>query len=210
MRPPAALRTGSALDGPRCLAASQAVLGLCLLACVAIEPGYLFSLDQGGISNFATLGSTVVPFAAGFSAAAAGAVLAAMALPGAAPFARFTQTLLRALAILYVLAFTTGFRYQETDLERTVHETAVISLFVFMLVATVALRLGPGRRDAGARPWSWVFGVGFVLAALTYFGALHVLFTAQLVSGAAFAVLLVRSSRAISVGPERASEASRR
>jgi membrane protein implicated in regulation of membrane protease activity len=38
---------------------------------------------------------------------------------------------------------------------------------------------------------------GLVLAALTFFGVLHVLFLSQLVTGIAFAVLLVMGTRRI-------------
>lgn len=180
MRPPAAARPAAALDAARSLALSQAALGVCLLVCVAIEPSYLFSLDQGGISNFGTLTATVVPFSVGFAAAAAGAALAAVALPAGSRFARASRTLLGALAVLYVLAFATAYRYQETGLARAIHETVVISLFLFMLVAAAWLSAGPGRSVPGALAWLSVVSAGFLFGALTYFGWLHVLFTAQL------------------------------
>ncbi len=172
-------------------ATGQALLGLCLLVCIAIIPSYFFSLDQGGLSNYGTEDKTVWLFVAGFGAASLGAFLAALTLPRSSLRLWQWRAGLLILAGLYLVLMLTTFSYKDNESLRQLHEYAALALFAVMLVEALWLRF-TAAKDPLIKPMFNVFAIGFVLAGLTFAGLLHVLFSAQLLCGVAFGYMVVR------------------
>lgn len=173
------------------IAVSQLVLGLCLFICLLLIPRYFFSLDQGGVSNYGTEDRTIGLYTIGFGVAAIGTLFASLKLPVHTPRLAFVRLELLLLSVLYATSLLSTYQYKLNDGFRLLHEQAAIALFVGMLLVTVWLRF-VFANDSKTRRAFIIFCVGFLAAALTLSGFLHVLFTAQLISGISFAYILVR------------------
>ncbi len=189
--------------------AGQIALSLCLLGCVVAVPRYFFSLDQGGISNYGTEPQTVGLYAAGFGAAmlgCTGALVAARSQLGATSDRFYVQVAMAALAALYLLVMLSTFSYKADDaggwlaLVGQLHENAAMALFLTMFVGAFWLRFA-GVDDAPHDPYApdpaakWaflVFCAGFAVGTLTLVGYLHLLFTAQILCGATFGLMMAR------------------
>lgn len=170
------------------------LLGLCLLVCILIIPGYFFSLNQGGLSNYGTEDKTVWLFIAGFGAASLGTLLAALTLPRSVTWLWQWRVGLLVLAGLYLAVMLTTFSYKDNESLRQLHEQAALALFAAMLAEALWLRFS-ATKDPLIKPLFNVFIIGFVLAGLTFAGLLHVLLSAQLLCGVAFGYVVVRGLR---------------
>ena len=168
----------------------QLALGLSLLMCLIIIPKYFFSLDQGGVSNYGTDDRTRTFFTIGFGLATLGSLLAARFLPLKISKRLFSRVMLIILATGYLAVLLTTYSYKVNDFYRVLHERTAIGLFVFMLIFALWLRFFVARQNQGVKRWFWLFGAGIVLAGLTILGIIHLLFTAQILSGVAFAFIL--------------------
>ncbi len=177
-------------------AIGQIALGLSLLLCLVIIPRYFFRLDQGGVSNYGTEQQTVWLFVFGFGAAALGALLAAARLPTGVVHRRRLQFELVVLAVLYLAVLFSTFSYKDNEAYRQLHVQAALVLFVWMLTSALWLRFVVVR-DVIMKRLFIVLAVGFVLSGLTFLGYLHVLFTAQLVSGIAFGYMMTHGMKVL-------------
>lgn len=172
-------------------AAGQIILATCLVICTVLAPGYFFSTNQGGISNYGTNNQTVGLFITGFTAAAVGAVAAASRLRAATMQLRQLRNYLFILAILYILVMLSTFSYKQNDDYRQLHEHVSLALFAYMAFMAVRLRLQSGADRHIAAAFG-IFLLGLLLGLATLLGPLHTLFTAQVVSAAAFGYMVSR------------------
>lgn len=175
-------------------AAGQIALGLCLLACLVVLPRYFFSFDQGGISNYGTEPQTKWLFVAGFSAAALGTFMAALALPRHAKRRLQLQLILIILAALYFLVMISTFSYKLSLSRQNLHELAAFALFVYMLLICLWLRF-MAVKDNYTNQLFVLFFASLVLGVLNFFGVLHILFAIEVAGGIAFALLLTHGLR---------------
>lgn len=180
----------------RDVVASQVALfgfwGVCLL----IVPGFLLERDEGGLSNFGVHLDTVVPYTLAFVVCSAFLLRAARRITTTdATCARFRR-LLEWLAVLLLLTLASTYGYQHGAALKWIHVGIGAAVVSFEALASlwVAIRL----LDGGA--WLVVLGAqlaGTALAAATLLGAVHLLFVSQLVTSAAFGILLVAGARRI-------------
>lgn len=169
----------------------QIGLGLSLLICLIIIPKYFFSLDQGGVSNYGTDDRTRILFTIGFGIASLSAFLSALYLPARLPKKSTMKSMLLILSALYLAVLLTTFPYKINDFYRGLHEKSAIMLFVFMVIFALWIRFATRLQNLATKKWFLVFGLGILLSALTLFGVIHLLFTAQIVSGTAFAMIVI-------------------
>jgi hypothetical protein len=188
------LRYGRAVPATltRTVAMSQAAFFGLLLVCIGLHPGYLFARNEGGISNFGVHALTVAPFSGAFLACAVLLVAASRATPRTTPEARRFAGGLGSFAGILVVVLVTTYPYQHGVALRDLHFATGAAAICFEAGASawLVVSLRRGRLDLAAGALELV---GVALAACTVAGVLHVLFVSQLVTSAAFGVLLVRA-----------------
>ncbi len=178
----------------RDVATGQICFVFFLGVCVALHPGLVLKADEGGMSNFGVHATTVVPFTFALGLPTVLTYAAARRLRAS----RAESSRVRALLNLYsaLLALTLLSTYPYT-LDRTLtdlHIAVGICLTVFESVASVWIYRELHRYAAVLAAQL----VGLVLAGLTIIGVLHILFLTEVLSGAAFAYLLVRATALLS------------
>lgn len=172
---------------------SQLAFALFIAICVALHPGEVLKSNEGGVSNYGAHLKTIIPYTVAFSLASALSYRATRSLHTARLEARHFKTLLLAYAALTLLTLVTTYGYTLDRPQRDVHVAAgaLITIFEFSAALWMYVVL---RRFVVVL---LVACAGLVLAALTFFGVLHVLFLTQILIGGSFAFLLVRTSREV-------------
>ncbi len=161
--------------------------------CVALHPGLVLKANEGGISNYGVHLKTALPFTLALLLPAALTFRAAGALRPATRTERHFRLLLRLYSGLIALTLASTYGYTLDRPQKIIHIAIGVVITLFESVASIWLY-------RVLRRLRWVLVVqlaGLLLAALTFFGALHLLFVTQVVSGGAYAALLVATARQI-------------
>jgi hypothetical protein len=175
---------------------SQLILGFFLVLCTVLNPHYLFEQDEGGVSNFGTLHATIIPYSLAFWGSALLLLVAAYGMDTRDTLRKIMKRLILAVAVLLLLVVITTYPYKLNDTLSNIHGGISIVLLVTEMAGGVwiAKRV---QRDAFNSFILGVLGFGFLLALLATFGILHLLFIAQTLTSASFAVLLVRATEVV-------------
>jgi hypothetical protein len=173
-----------------------------LLVCIALHPGYLFSHDEGGISNYGVHAETVAPYTGALGLAAMLVVAAARSVRAPDPVARRFAGGLVSFGVLLALVLASTYPYQHGVALRDVHFAVGTAAICFEAVAACWL-VAKVRAEPPDVAACAVELAGVVLAACTVAGVVHLLFASQLVTSGAFGVLLVRSATALRDAPAR-------
>jgi hypothetical protein len=175
---------------------SQLVLFGSLAMCVALMPGFLFSRDMGGVSNYGVQAATVVPYSAGTLLAVCFLWRAASVLRPVRG-TRTVVTVTRAACICLLVNLLTTYPYKSGETWATLHTcTAVALALVEFLGGCLVLRCLPQpvwRATAGT-----MLVVGFTCLVLNHVGRLHALFVAEVMTAAGFGLALVGAARGLS------------
>lgn len=173
---------------------SQLVMFGTLVFCTALMPGFLFSRDMGGVSNYGVQPLTVVPYSLGTVAAVWLLWLAGTRALTLHP--RRVGLLARAAAICLAVNLATTYPYKSSPSWAMVHSWTAIGLALVEFLGGLALSSVAVR--GGIR---WVARVllviGFSCLVLTYVGRLHVLFVAEVTTAAAFGLALYAAAPAL-------------
>jgi hypothetical protein len=178
----------------RYLLYSQLSLYMGLLVCLVLLPKYLLEHDEGGISNYGVHALTVVPYTLAFGLCGLFILKAAASMQ---PGARSSATLKRALYLLgtlFLFALVTTYFYKLNHIFDDLHILSGILLFVTEMTLGVWFALAISRNTGNSLLLAAQI-IGFLLSFLTFIGALHILFIAQLLTSISFSSLLVRTSR---------------
>jgi hypothetical protein len=160
--------------------------------CVILSPHLVLHTNEGGISNFGVHAKTVVPYTV------------ALLLPAVLTFrasrlvgSRSRESHLRAILTVYsgliLLTLLTTYTYKVDSPLKIVH----VGVGVVLTLFEMGTALWMCRQIHALYGVLVVEFVGFVLAALTIVGALHLLFATQLIVGVAFALIVVRTCRVL-------------
>ncbi len=177
----------------RVIIISQILLGTSLVLCTILIPRYLFSRNQGGVSNYGTHDATRGLFSFGFAAAASGTLLAGVRLRSRVARRADLHFALCSLGVLYLLVLLSTFSYKSTLSAKYLHELAAMALFVGMLLIASWLAVRGGLTNKSTQLAFIVFCGSFLIATLTLFGYLHLLFGAQIVCGVSFGYFLAHN-----------------
>jgi hypothetical protein len=180
----------------RRVVASQVAFFFFLGVCMAIEPAYLLSRNEGGLSNFGIHASSVVPYTLAFLTSAWFVSRAASVVDVIDDATQRFRSVLLTLSGLLVLVLASTYGYKTSELLHTVHIGVGVVMLCFESIASIWLALTFARDSVSLCALAAQL-FGFVLAALTFFGVLHVLFIAQLATSLAFGVLLIRSAQLV-------------
>jgi hypothetical protein len=185
----------------------QICFGLFIAICVALHPGFVLKWNEGGMSDYGSHIGTALPYT--------------LALLGLAEFSRraaslyrqsdrTTRRLRRVLyfysAIVLVMLVST-YVYTLNFTLRDFHFGFGTILILFEVSSSVWMFLLFRRLV-----WDGIFLimqiVGSVLCLITIVGVLHVLFFAEMLTGAGFAGLIIHTSRCVSSGVASSSRES--
>ena len=172
--------------------ASQVAFLVLIGACVVITPHFLFSRDEGGMSNYGVHASTVVFYTLAFVTSAGLLLLAARALPKAPDF-RSLRRIFVITAYSLLLVLLTTYPYKHSNTYGNIHTLANIWTFCFQMYAGVWLALF-FRRNIITSLLLLAQFAAFVLVVLTFIGTIHLLFVAQILTLLAYGSLLVTST----------------
>lgn len=172
--------------------ASQTVLLLFIAVCVIITPHFLFSRNEGGMSNYGVHASTVVFYTLAFTISSALLFLAARSLPKT-PDYRSLRRIFIITAYSLLLVLVTTYPYKHSNTYNNIHTAGNIWTFCFQMYAGIWLALF-FQRDIISILLLLVQLLAFVLIVLTFVGAIHLLFVAQILTMLAYGLLLVVST----------------
>lgn len=159
--------------------------------CVALHPGFVLKANEGGISNYGIHLKTVIPYSLAFATPSVMSLRAARRLHVTEGAAFPLRGALRLYAALLVTTLVTTYPYSLNDALKDLHDAVGVAVVVFEMVtgALIVRALHRGRAVLA------VEFAGFVVGAITFVGAWHLLFVAQIVTGVAFAVILVTATQ---------------
>jgi hypothetical protein len=181
----------------RFVAAGQIGFALFIALCVALSPHYVLKANEGGISNFGVHLRTIVPYSIALLVPAALTYAASRLVVPVDARPRYLQIILVAYSALILLTLLTTYTYKIDEPLKVVHVGVGAIITIFEMGATLWM-----YRELHALLAVLVVQViGFVLATLTIFGALHVLFATQIAVGVPFAWFLVRTCRVLNSSP---------
>jgi len=160
---------------------------------VALHPGFVLQRDEGGMSNYGIHVKTALPYTVALLAPVLLSLDVARQAVATSMAAKRFVSLLRLYSGLLFLTLVTTYSYPLNVGLKDLH----IAVGVAIIVVESAASLWIYRATKTMAPVLIIQYAGLVLAALTFFGVLHVLFLSQLVTGIAFAVLLVMGTRRI-------------
>ena len=182
------------------VACGQFSLLIFLMVCVALHPGFVLKANEGGLSNYGIHQKTFVAYTLALGAPALLSLLAARSITDGESVTRHFRLLLVSYGWIVLLTLLSTYPYSLTTTLRDLHIAFGSVLIVFETLASVWM-----YRRLGNTRWNLqLLGVqllGFVLAVLTIFGLLHVLFVTQLLTCGAFAILLVRTTKKVAGTP---------
>lgn len=180
------------------LLASQLVLLVALVICTILLPKFLFSTDQGGASNYGVNAKTIVPFTVGFVGCGLLVILGAGAVEKQWQHAKGFRASLRLIGILCVMVAATTYTYKINNFFDRLHIYSAIAIFFaeLPLAFWYALRLA---LTSTAKRLLIAYMIGFLLAGLTFFGWLHILFVAEVLATFSFGWLMVHTADRLAI-----------
>ena len=184
-------------QGARLVERGQICFVVLIAVCVALHPGFVLKWNEGGMSDYGSHLETALPYT--------------LALLGLAEFSRRAATLYRqndlvtrrlrrvlyAYSAIVLIMLGSTYVYTLNLALRDFHFGFGTVLILFEVASSVWMyRLF--RRFV----WDGIFlgmqMVGSVLCLVTIVGLLHVLFFAEMLTGAGFAGLIIHTSRCVS------------
>lgn len=174
----------------RYVALSQLSFFIGLGICFIILPRFLLERNEGGVSNYGVHWQTIVPYTLAFALCGIFLARAALLLPRAKVFKRLRLALLLVAGSLFLVLGST-YPYQTNDAFRRIHIFFGIELFCLEVALAFWLVLTFCKDKQGMVLLAGQV-IGFLLAGLTLFGVLHLLFVAQIMASLSFGLLLVR------------------
>ncbi|HEV3267044.1 MAG TPA: hypothetical protein VGZ68_01430 [Acidimicrobiales bacterium] len=175
----------------RDVATSQIAFALFIAICVALHPGEVLKGSEGGLSNYGVHLETAVAYTLALALASAFSYRATRSLHTSRRATRHFKVLLLVYSALTLLTLVTTYGYTLDTPQRDLHVAVGVAVTLFECAATLWMYYVVRQLVLVV-----VTGLtGLVLAVLTFFAVLHVLFLTQVLIGGAFALLLVRTSR---------------
>ena len=162
--------------------------------CIALHPGLVLKWNEAGLSNYGIHIKTAIPYTLALGLCALFAMAAARSLRVMGDATMHMRILLNVYGILMFLSLLSTYGYTLNAGLKNVHVILNVATALFQLSAALWMYATLPRSTSHAA-WLGVLSVGFVLAVIDYFKVLHVLFTAQALTGVGFGVLVVHAVR---------------
>jgi len=172
-------------------------LGLMLGIAIStfLLPRYL--MTGGGISNYGVQPQTVAFYTTGFILAASGALASSYLLQGNTHHnSRLVSRSLIVLSVLYILVLISTYPYQLSPALNYIHQAISSTLYFYMTGLGTYLTYNMPRTYLN-RGLRYLLLSTLVIAMLTYFGIVSLLFLNELMTGIFFGTIIVRYLRLI-------------
>lgn len=165
----------------------QLSLFICFIVCIFLIPHFLFETNEGGASNYGLYSRTIVPYTLGFGLSGILILIASKSIS----YKPLKLICILIGALLILILFST-YPYKVNRILDNVHQVLGTILFVVELVIATwfTVFLAYNRIN-----FIFLFtqSIGFILAILTRFDVIHVLFVAELLTTLSFGSLLYRT-----------------
>lgn len=176
------------------LLASQILLAVAIVICTIILPQFLFSRDQGGMSNYGVHHETIVPFTVGFAGAGILICLAALMVPPKTAYASGLRASLLSVGLACLLMVLTTYTYKLS------HTLDLLHIYSAQSLGLIEAAIGTWYakklvKDRFNNIVLAIFAVGFLLGIFTVAGLLHVLFVAEALTAFSFGAIMVHTVR---------------
>jgi len=163
-----------------------------IAVCTILLPGFLFSRDEGGLSNFGVHALTIVPFTLAFLVGSICLWLTARLLPAKTLHRQQLKLILTILSGLTVAVLLSTYPYQLNLWLNSIHAAFAAGLLAAEVVAGIWFH-NELLHDRLNTVLLYAELLGFVLAALTLAGVIDILFASQILTGGTFGWLMVRT-----------------
>jgi len=177
----------------RYLALSQLSLFGLLAICTVIMPSFLLKHHEGGASNYGVHATTIVPYTLAFLLCSIFIVRAARLLVSIKNLKRFRYALYT-LAGLFLSVLITTYPYKINNFLDNLHIGTAIVLFYFETGMAIWMALVL-LKDKLSIALLTVEIIGFFIAFFSLWGAVHILFVAQIITAVSFGALLIRAGQ---------------
>ncbi len=179
-----------------------------LAVSVALHPGFVFKVDEGGISNYGIHLKTAVPFSLAFLLCSYFSYRAGRLYRAPDVIIRRLRSLLFTYCVLLLVTLLSTYGYKLDVGLKDAHIAVGVVTVTFESVASVWI-FAQLRSTVDTAFLLLQLG-GLVVAGLTVFGALHLLFLGQALADVGFALLLIHVGLEIPVaGRPRFRDADR-
>lgn len=169
---------------------SQILLALTIVVCTILMPQFLFSTDQGGVSNYGVQSNTLWVFTLGFIGCGSLIVAGAATLPQKTYHRASLRGALLVVGILTLLVALTTYTYKINNFFDLLHVYSAVALFIAQVPITFWFYMLSKNKKRDTKLLA-IFILGFALSVLTFFGLIHVLFIAEVLTIFSFGALMV-------------------
>ncbi|MHB2028481.1 MAG: hypothetical protein ACYCPT_06655 [Acidimicrobiales bacterium] len=175
------------------IALSQWNFAFFIALCVALHPGFVLKANEGGMSNYGVHLKTVLPYTLAMALTTGLTLRGASLLTSPSLLVRRFKVLIRTYSVLIGFTLLSTYGYTLNEPLKITHIVIGVAIMTFQTLASLwMVRIFHASRVVLAAQL-----IGYTLAALTFFGALHVLFLSQVITGVAFAFLVVQTARTL-------------
>ncbi len=175
----------------RFVVCSQICLFGFLLVCTLLMPKFIFERDEVGVSNYGVHIRTIVPYTLAFGLGSVLMWLSARSLPSASASGLTLIRIMKLISALLFAVLLSTYPYQLNPTFDKLHIFFAILLFIAELAAgSWFVKL---YRDIVNLSFLCLQLAGSLLALASLSGWLHILLIAQIITGLAFAALLIRT-----------------
>jgi hypothetical protein len=147
----------------------------------------LFEANEGGVSNYGLYAKTFVPYTLGFCLSGALTLLASRFITY-----KPLKLSLILIGVLLLVVLCSTYPYKVSQTLDDVHQTLGTILVVVELVMATWFSFFLARNRINIIILT-IQSIGFILALLTHFSLIHVLFVAELLTTLSFGLLLIRT-----------------
>lgn len=176
------------------ITASQYTLFFFLLVCIILNPHFLLTLHEGGISNYGLYAVTVIPYSLALGGCGLLLYRAAWHISTRSKFETRLKRCLKIIGVLYGLVLLSTYPYKLNLFLDRLHIACGIVLFLGELFTGCLLIYHESQNLKRI----FIFAVqlvGFGICVLSLLPILHLLFIAQLIFSSAFGILLIISTQ---------------
>lgn len=169
------------------LLTGQVLLFFFLFICLLLNPRFLFTSNEGGISNYGLYAKTVIPFSLSTISGAGLAIVASLSIVNDR-----LKLLIRLWAGLALSSLVSTYPYKINHVYRDIHIYLSLILLIYEVCFCSYLVFRLVEDKINLAFWFLMIAT-LILGILDAFKVVHLLYVIEVVEGLAFAVILVRS-----------------
>lgn len=171
---------------------SQVLLFLGMVVATVIRPQFFFSFDQGGVSNYGTIPSTIVPYTVALLGCGYYMIKSAIALPAKSELLRSGKLVIHTVGIFFVLMLVSTYPYQQSLTLTYLHQIISNMTVLILLFAGVWLHKNTPVLSQKKHTFLVILISGVTLGFITVVDVVRLLFLAQVLVAVGFGGIYLR------------------